>query len=703
MPLNKVHPTARLSFLVRVSMLPCLGVVIFATFLSTGRITPWLIVLVVAHVLLWPHLAWLHARMSRNSKRAEQWNLLVESLISGAWMAGMQFSLWPSVLLFLGVNQANICNGGVRFGLRGLLAMLVGVLAVAWTIGFQPQFQTAPLPTALSIGAFFAYFSMFALQTYVASRRLVRSQRELRERNLQIQEKSVQLAQARDDADAANRSKSMFLANMSHELRTPLNAIIGYSELLTEEAEDAGDTSLVPDLEKIRTAGKHLLGLINQVLDLSKIEAGKMELSNEEVDVASLIADVRTTVEPLVHKKGNTLVVESDAPGRMLVDVTKLRQVLFNLLGNASKFTENGNVHLRVRREARQARPWLVFEIEDTGIGMTPEQQQRVFEPFAQADASTSRKYGGTGLGLALSRHFTEMMGGDVAMTSTAGVGTKFIVSLPAEPEATASLEATQGRPLDAGAAHATIVLIVDDDQDGAELIGRIVTREGYRVATAQNGEEGLRLARELRPDLILLDVLMPSVDGWSVLARLKDDRELETIPVVMISAVNGRQFAVALGAVDYLVKPVDAKILAQALHKHLGDEQAAPLLIIDDDATTRSMLHRALERQGRRVIEAVDGNDGLAQLDKQRPSAILLDLMMPKMDGFAFLHALSERGPESTPPVIVLTAKTLSQAERAQLKGHVQEVVEKGSFSHQQLERLIRSAMDARKARAAT
>ena len=426
---HRVHPTVRLGYLLRGTVFPFSALFLFFTFRSVGELTPWLVVLLAGWGLLWPQVAFAWARRSRDSRRAERVNLFADSLLVGAWVAAIQFSLWPSFALACAMHLGNTAIGGVRLALVGLLAIVLGMAGVTAVIGFHPHFQTAPMPTALSILVFFLYGSLYALSLHRQSRHLVSSRKE-------VEAKSTALAQAKDDADTANRFKSMFLANMSHELRTPLNAIIGYSELLAEEAEDSGDKSIIPDLEKIRAAGNHLLGLINGVLDLSKIEAGKMELSLEEIDVADLIESVRTTVGPLVKNKGNTLAVEAGALGRMHVDVTKLRQVLFNLLGNASKFTEHGAIQLRARRESRRSCDWLVFEVADTGIGMTPEQQAKVFEPFTQADASTSRKYGGTGLGLTLSRRFTEMLGGDIAMTSEAGVGSTFVVSIPAGGDA---------------------------------------------------------------------------------------------------------------------------------------------------------------------------------------------------------------------------------------------------------------------------
>jgi PAS domain S-box-containing protein len=366
---------------------------------------------------------------------------------------------------------------------------------------------------------------------------------------------------AKDAAERANQTKSTFLANMSHELRTPLNAILGYSEMVQEELVDLGEEDLVGDMKKIHSAGKHLLGLINDVLDLSKIEAGKMDLFLERVEVRPLIDEVIATVVPLIDRKSNRLELRCPREfGTMFADVTKVRQALFNLLSNASKFTERGVVTLEARRETRDGCEWLFFSVSDTGIGMTPEQLGRLFKPFAQADASTTRKYGGTGLGLAITRRFAQLMGGDVTVSSEYGQGTTFTLSLPAEVTASKPKQGedtTRAVPVvgDSG----DVVLVIDDDPEVRELMTRHLVREGYRVARAFNGDEGLRLARKLKPILITLDVVMPDLDGWTVLDRLKADPELVRIPVVIITMIDDKKQAFDHGAAGYLSKPIQA------------------------------------------------------------------------------------------------------------------------------------------------
>ena len=441
------------------------------------------------------------------------------------------------------------------------------------------------------------------------------------------------------EIEIANRHKSEFLANMSHELRTPLNAIIGYSEMLQEEAEDAGASATYgPDLQKIHAAGKHLLELINAVLDLSKIEAGKMELYLETFSVPQMVRDIAAVVQPLAEKNGNRIEVRCDeAAGAMRADLTKVRQTLFNLLSNACKFTDHGTVTLDVDREAVDGADWLRFAVSDTGIGMTPEEVSRLFQDFTQADAATGRRYGGTGLGLALSRRLCRLMGGDIGVESAPGHGSTFTVRLPAAVAEVAAETSAPSTPTEGGVGAST-VLVIDDDASVRDIVQRFLAREGFRVVTAGGGEEGLRLARQLGPDAITLDVMMAGLDGWAVLAALKSDPATADIPVVMLTMMDDRNLGYALGAADYLTKPIDRDRLLAVLTRYRRDR---PILVVDDDADVRLLLRRMLEKAGYVVVEAEHGRAALARLAELTPELILLDLMMPEMDGFEFLDEL--------------------------------------------------------------
>ncbi|MFD0981944.1 response regulator [Tropicimonas aquimaris] len=483
----------------------------------------------------------------------------------------------------------------------------------------------------------------------------------------ELRRRQSDLETARQEAETANESKSRFLASMSHELRTPLNAIIGYSEMLIEDAEDGGDTSTVPDLERIMASGRHLLSLINDILDLSKIEAGKMELHVERVDVPQLVRDVEATVAPLIARNGNTLEV-AIAPdvGEIDTDHTKLRQNLFNLLSNAAKFTENGRIALGVRSEGG----FIRFDVRDEGIGMTEEQLGRLFKPFSQAESSTSSVYGGTGLGLSIVRSFTEMMGGDVSVTSEPGKGSCFTLRLP---EIAA---AVRGR--DAGDA-AFAVLIIDDDTAALSSMAEYVRAQGYKVFAAYDAQTGLDLARTRRPDVILLDVIMPERDGWSVLRELKKDPALCETPVILVSVVTDRDMGLAFGAVDHMVKPVDPARLIERINRLVG-ERSREVLIVDDDPATRALFRRLLVREGWSVREAADGARALALIGEEAPGLVVLDLMMPNIDGFEVLRRLRAASGSADIPVIVATSKDLTRREIEWLGDHAREVVQKGA-----------------------
>jgi GAF domain-containing protein/CheY-like chemotaxis protein len=502
----------------------------------------------------------------------------------------------------------------------------------------------------------------------------------------EIEEKSREL-------EVASRHKSEFLANMSHELRTPLNAIIGYSEMLQEDAADLGAERFVADLQKIHASGRHLLELINAVLDLSKIEAGKMDLYLETFDIRGLARDIAAVIQPLAEKNANRLEVRAGEDlGTMHADLTKVRQSVFNLLSNACKFTERGTVALAVARETDDAGEWITFAVSDTGIGLTPEQIGRLFQEFSQAEASTTRRYGGTGLGLALSRRLCQMMGGEITVTSAPGEGSTFTIRLPAAvSETKAEPAAPTASPVET--ATAGTVLVIDDDPTVRDLMQRFLVKEGFGVALATGGEEGVRLARELRPDAITLDVMMPGMDGWAVLSALKADPDLAEIPVIMLTIVDDKNLGYSLGASDYLTKPLDRERLLSVLNKYRRD---APVLVVDDDASLRELMRRILEGAGYTVVEAENGRVALERLRAVSPGVILLDLMMPEMDGFEVVAEVRRHEAWRAIPIVVVTAKELTAEDRQRLNGYVGRVLQKGVYTRDTLLAEVRDLVAA-------
>ncbi len=481
---------------------------------------------------------------------------------------------------------------------------------------------------------------------------------------------------AEHDATGGSRAKSAFLASMSHELRTPMNAIIGYSEMLQEDLENTVDETSLQDLGRIHRAALHLLSLINDILDISKIEAGKMDVYPEPFSIPILIEDIVSAWEPDVARSGNTLSVELDEDlGTMYSDVSKVRQVIGNLLSNAAKFTEDGEVFLTGRFDAG----FVEFEVRDTGIGMSPGELDRIFQAFEQGDTTSTRSYGGTGLGLTLVNRIVDMLDGTFEVTSELGVGSCFVVRFPLS-QGERTVTPSHGTP-ERGQGT---VLVIDDDKSIQQWLHRALSREGFGVVIADSGEAGIAAARDVQPVLITLDLEMPGMDGWDVLSMLKSDPVTSEIPVVIVSVqdIQGQGFSV--NAVDYLTKPVDRRRLLTLAHKYGTALDEGHILLVEDDEATAEMVRRVLTRDGYNVERVSNGQEALAVTS--RPALVMLDLMMPELDGFGFLEAIRDEPRWAGVPVVVMTAMSLTPAQKSRLLQQVQGVVSKGGANSEDL-----------------
>jgi len=505
----------------------------------------------------------------------------------------------------------------------------------------------------------------------------------------------VRLEESNAQLVAANRHKSVFLASMSHELRTPLNAILGFSELLI----DANNGQFSPAtrkrfLEQIHSSGKHLLGLINDILDLSKIEAGQMELRLQTVNTEEVVNQVAATVEPLASQKKIQFKIVDGGAGEITADAGKVRQMMLNLASNAVKFTPEGGM---VTIETRRLPETIEVSFADTGIGIDKQDQERIFHEFQQVDSGVGRSQPGTGLGLTLTRRFARLHGGDISLQSESGKGSVFTIGLPirAHGEEAPAARATAVRPPDASR---PLVLVVEDDPAAAELLTRQLDRAGFGTEVARSGADAIAKAIARKPAAITLDILLPDLDGWEVLTRLKREAVTSEIPVVVVSVVDNPELGIALGALDYFVKPVPANDLINRLNRfkfvRKGGEKSR-VLVVDDEPANREWLKRILEPAGFAVIQARGGKEAIELAKSRKPDLVLLDLMMPEVTGFDVVEALrADEGTKST-PIMVLTAKHLTEADIRQLNGHVSTILKRGSTGATDLLQLLRQAID--------
>ena len=541
------------------------------------------------------------------------------------------------------------------------------------------------------------------LQLYKLQRELRAKQEELAEKNRQLEEQNASLSalanvlqQAKLAAEEANWAKSDLLAGMGHELRAPMQAILGYSEILEQEAQENEHPDLAEDLQRISQAGKHLLELINELLQFSRLEAGRLEAVPDIFSLREVCESLKATTMPLAAKKNNRFVLEwNGEPAYLYTDATKLRQILINLLSNACKFTQEGTVTLRIE----QTREHLCFYVRDTGIGIEPEQQQRIFQAFVQSSAAITRKFGGSGLGLAISRRLVELLHGDIRVESEPGHGSLFtvcfpmsVLRLPAEEQAALaprSPESTAGT-----------VLLVQDEVAMSGFLQNYIESMGFRVVNVSGKDETLRLAREIQPDLITIDVMMPYVDGWSLLLHLKQDPQLREIEVLMLSVLEEDETGYSLSSVGYLFKPVDHAQFVHVLQRYapVGDSQTPFAMVVDDDPDVCDLMARLLTRAGWHSVLAENGEIALKRLEKLRnlPHVIFSDLMMPEMNGFEFIAELRRQACYSMIPVVVLTAEQLTRDESEQLRQSVVEIFHKGEHEGERLQAHIKQAVEA-------
>ena len=588
-----------------------------------------------------------------------------------------------------------------------VLALVLGFLAATWITRPVDELTRAAariaqgdFVTPVEVRARFAAKELRALaQTFgQMARELSGAYQTLEEK---VSQRTSELQAANQELARANKLKSEFLANVSHELRTPLSAIIGFSQILLDGIDGPITDEQGQDISQVNKSGQSLLALINQILDLSKIEAGKMDLTPERVDLPALVTSVLESISPLAQEKGLRIDTRF-GPGLPAVeaDPGRLKQILINLLSNAVKFTERGHIEIQAQPSGRMVR----IAVKDTGIGISAEAQRVIFEEFVQGDGSSTRRHGGTGLGLSIVRKLVEMHGGAITVVSQPGLGSTFTFTVPAWASAQATIGPAQRRPLRRPnyGLPGTVILVVDDDPSERQLIARHLEQEGWRTVQASNAADALQLARESRPMLITLDIMMPDASGWWVLEKLKEDPQTAGIPVLVVTIVEDQRLVFALGASDYLGKPYDRSALIAKIHRLLPTLEGKRVLVVDDDPEARAMLAKILKEEQAEVVAVSSGDEGMTLVAQAPPDLVLLDLMMPGMSGFEMVARLRAQPASANIPVMIVSAKELTAEDVLTLNGHIQRFVSKGTIEPEGLTNAVRQMLGQSKTQGA-